>query len=382
MFKIIKSMEETFVQTADLILTTTPLATENYRRIFSLPTDKVVTITNGYDELDFSKIVKKVKMNEKFTIVHNGMLYMIRTPRTFLLALASLIEKGAIDKGKVQVQFSFTENREQWLLESRQLGLEECVTFSDYTEHSVSLQKASEATVLLLIVGPGEKNKSVYPGKIFEYLRLGKPIISLSPIGGVVDTLIQQTKRGYNVDFDNIRGIEQSILQLYKKWEKSRSEDLPVSAEIRRYERKQLTGKLAKQFDKAIVISQDKDNEQIQLALIREDIRQLINQGMISQAKYLISEYEKTFPITSEIYQMKGIVAFSENNYLDAENFFKLALKLYHFDVDALFNLGYLCEVQEQYDRAVQNYNLALEYCDDELLKEELHSKIRFIQSN
>lgn len=382
MFKIIKSMEETFVQTADLILTTTPLATENYRRIFSLPTDKVVTITNGYDELDFSKIVKKVKMNEKFTIVHNGMLYMIRTPRTFLLALASLIEKGAIDKGKVQVQFSFTENREQWLLESRQLGLEECVTFSDYTEHSVSLQKASEATVLLLIVGPGEKNKSVYPGKIFEYLRLGKPIISLSPIGGVVDTLIQQTKRGYNVDFDNIRGIEQSILQLYKKWEKSRSEDLPVSAEIRRYERKQLTGKLAKQFDKVIVISQDKDNEQIQLALIREDIRQLINQGMISQAKYLISEYEKTFPITSEIYQMKGIVAFSENNYLDAENFFKLALKLYHFDVDALFNLGYLYEVQEQYDRAVQNYNLALEYCDDELLKEELHSKIRFIQSN
>lgn len=105
-------------------------------------------------------------------------------------------------------------------MESRQLGLEECVTFSDYTEHSVSLQKASEATVLLLIVGPGEKNKSVYPGKIFEYLRLGKPIISLSPIGGVVDTLIQQTKRGYNVDFDNIRGIEQSILQLYKKWEK------------------------------------------------------------------------------------------------------------------------------------------------------------------
>lgn len=90
----------------------------------------------------------------------------------------------------------------------------------------------------------------------------------------------------------------------------------------------------------------------------------------------------KTFPITSEIYQMKGIVAFSENNYLDAENFFKLALKLYHFDVDALFNLGYLYEVQEQYDRAVQNYNLALEYCDDELLKEELHSKIRFIQSN
>ncbi len=302
-------------------------------------------------------------MNEKFTIVHNGMLYMIRTPRTFLLALASLIEKGAIDKGKVQVQFSFTENREQWLLESRQLGLEECVTFSDYTEHSVSLQKASEATVLLLIVGPGEKNKSVYPGKIFEYLRLGKPIISLSPIGGVVDTLIQQTKRGYNVDFDNIRGIEQSILQLYKKWEKSRSEDLPVSAEIRRYERKQLTGKLAKQFDKAIVISQDKDNEQIQLALIREDIRQLINQGMISQAKYLISEYEKTFPITSEIYQMKGIVAFSENNYLDAENFFKLALKLYHFDVDALFNwisMRYKSNMIEPYKTTIWLSNIAM----------------------
>ncbi len=53
MFKIIKSMEETFVQTADLILTTTPLATENYRRIFSLPTEVIGLRT--IDELHFSK---------------------------------------------------------------------------------------------------------------------------------------------------------------------------------------------------------------------------------------------------------------------------------------------------------------------------------------
>lgn len=44
-------------------------------------------------------------MNEKFTIVHNGMLYMIRTPRTFLLALASLIEKVLLIREKFKFNF-------------------------------------------------------------------------------------------------------------------------------------------------------------------------------------------------------------------------------------------------------------------------------------
>lgn len=377
-FKVIQSMEKAFVHTADKVITTTPLAKENYQELFHLSSEKVVTITNGYDELDFSNIINK-KKNEKFTIIHNGMLYGIRTPKPLLLALASLINKGLLPKNKIEMKFSYIENGEEWLKESEQLGLRECLTFLDYAEHAVSLQNAVEADVLLLIVGAGEKAKSVYTGKVFEYLRLGKPILSLAPKEGLVDHLIQQTNRGYNVEYDDIEGIAQCILQLYTEWENNQLQPLSIDERVTVFERKNLTRRLAEQFEQVIEFAKNGSRETEQLALIQEEIKNLIHKGMFTQAKYVIQEYEKMFPITAEIYQMKGFIAFNENQLANAEEFFEKALQLQPQDADTLFNLGCLYEVQGLYNRALQNYKSSLEYCREESLKEELCSKIDMI---
>lgn len=248
LFKTEYALEEKIVHAADKIINVTPRSTENCRDNFQLLNEKVVTITNGYDEEDFKKIVFSESKNEKFTVIHNGLLYSIRTPITFMLALHNLIRSKKIDPDHIRVCFSWTNNDEQWIKYSNELQLGKIVEFYGYVSHKESLQLASNADLLLLIVGPGEKNNAMYPGKLFEYLRLKKPILALSPENGVVDQLIMETDRGYNVDFDDIEGIEQSLLEEYNKWLIGNGSIIRSDSKIEEYERKNLTGQLSQVF--------------------------------------------------------------------------------------------------------------------------------------
>ena len=163
-------------------------------------------------------------------------------------ALKNLIDSKKIHKSKIQLLFGWTENQEEWGKYRDSLGLKDNIKFLGYMPHKTSLIESSKGDALLLIVGPGEKNKSVYTGKIFEYLRLCKPIIALSPKGSLVEKLLEETNRGENVDFDDIKGIEEAIFKMYKEWEKNSSQELKVTEDILKYERKNLTKALSEIF--------------------------------------------------------------------------------------------------------------------------------------
>lgn len=246
MYKINLEMEKNIVNFADKIINVTPLMSENYVKIFNLDSEKIVVITNGYDETDFAKIDTGFKnKNNKFTIMHNGIMYMIRTPQTFLQAIYNLINHNKINKNEIKIIFGLTDNKQDWINYVKQLQIDNVVEFYDYMTHEQSLKMASQSDCLLLIVGTGEKNKAVYPGKVFEYLRLCKPIIALSPKGSVVDTLINETKRGFNVEFNDIGAIEQVVFDLYKIWKNNCISNYSITESIYQFERNKLTKRLS-----------------------------------------------------------------------------------------------------------------------------------------
>lgn len=250
-FRMVDAMERSILSMADYIIAITPLAKENYEQLLQVPSDKISCITNGYDEEDF-KIVEKQQKNEKFTILHNGLLYSIRTPITFFEAVRQLIKEEKIDPDKISFNLTWTENDDLWKSHARNMGLAEIVKFHGYLSHQESLQLANESDMLLLLVGSGERNKAVYTGKVFEYLRLNKPILSLSPNDSLVDQLIQITNRGYNVDYNDIEGIKGRLLSLYTQWMNG---DLPVytvDEKVNSFERKQLTLQLTSIFNRVI----------------------------------------------------------------------------------------------------------------------------------
>lgn len=251
-YRLEYAMEEKIVQYADRILTTTPVASDNYRNIFKLDYNKVITITNGYDEDDFLDI-KIENDNEKFTMIHNGLLYSVRTPDTFFRAVSNLLKKGLIDKDKFKIYMGLTQDDEHWKQLANELGLGSNIEFTGYMTHNESLHRASKVDALLLIVGEDERVGSMYPGKIFEYLRLGKEILSLSPIGGVVDKLIKELDRGFNVEFQDVESIEQAFFCMYQNWINNRKKTYALDDKIKQYERRVLTEKLANLFNSVYV---------------------------------------------------------------------------------------------------------------------------------
>jgi len=73
--------EAVILKYADHVLCVTERSEENYRNL-GVPKDKVTCITNGYDEDDFTVLTEEKTRNDKFTIVHNDLLYANRTPTT------------------------------------------------------------------------------------------------------------------------------------------------------------------------------------------------------------------------------------------------------------------------------------------------------------
>ncbi|TCJ06386.1 methyltransferase domain-containing protein [Cytobacillus praedii] len=253
LYQLHYAMESKIINYANKVITVTPPSYDNYKEIFEVADDKLELITNGYDEYDFLKINdNKYCKNDKFTIVHNGLFYSIRTPVTFLESIYNLISKGLIDPNTIRISFTWTESMDKWKEFVRDLHLSELVEFQGYISHEESLVLASKADLLLLVIGPGEKNKSVYTGKLFEYLRLCKPILSLSPQESIAEELINKTNRGKNIEFNNIQGIEDYILSTYKQWQKGNQVKLDITDDIQQFDRMQLTKKLSIIFDKVI----------------------------------------------------------------------------------------------------------------------------------
>jgi glycosyltransferase involved in cell wall biosynthesis len=252
-YKMFREMEQNILNKSDKILAITAHAKTNYIHDFNINEHKIFTLTNGYDEEDFKSLTsKQLKKNKKFTIMHNGLLYMIRTPETFFEAISNLMKNGCIPKENLEILFTQTDDDLKWGKLTHDLEIGNNVKFLGYLDHQDSLVYANRSDLLLLIVGPGDNNKSVYTGKIFEYLRLGKRILSLSPKNSLVEALITETRRGENFDFYDVKNMENYILRMYKLWVENLYADLEIDATIQSFEREKLTGMLSSVFNEAV----------------------------------------------------------------------------------------------------------------------------------
>jgi hypothetical protein len=111
------------------------------------------------------------------------------------------------------------------------------------------------ADVLLLIMASEETYDAktgplMIPGKVFEYLGAKRPILAIAPPGNAAD-IVDLTKTGVIAPPQNIGVIAQAIFKLFQDW---KSGTLNVAgSDVSEYDRKVLTQKLAKVFQRVHV---------------------------------------------------------------------------------------------------------------------------------
>lgn len=243
--RLLFELESILLHGADRSLTIAETLVRSYEEHFDLEKERVVSITNGYDEADFTALQASRDRTDKFTINYSGLLYTRqRSILPVLAAIQQLCNEKKMEKSKLRLRIvgvSESGNLEA----AEKYGLAQVLEHTGYLSHSQALQANLNANILLLLVGDEAKFKPIYTGKFFEYLRSGRPILALAPKDGAVDRVLRESGHGEAMRSTQIPKIKSMILREYKKWERGEGTALLHSPVIERFERRVLTGQLA-----------------------------------------------------------------------------------------------------------------------------------------
>ena len=247
--KLFFYLEDAMLHQADKSITVEEHLLSDYVERFHISKENVAAITNGYDESDFSGLSTKNKHSDKFIINYSGLLHVDRNIDAVLLALRQLCDEGNMEPSCVK--FCIVGDARQYnpYQEAEKYKLGSIIEQIRFSSHHEAILSNIRANILLLLVGDEDRVKFSYTGKIFDYLRSGRPILALAPTNGVVAQTLQETGHGEACLSTDLPGIKAFILQEYRKWQRGDKRELLHSPLIKRFERKNLTGQLANIFD-------------------------------------------------------------------------------------------------------------------------------------
>jgi len=241
-----RQLEKSLTQKADAIVTVEETFRKEYIMEFGISSERIFVITNGYDEDDFRGIGRKMH-NPKFTLCHNGTVYIDRDPTKILSALNELIQERKISSSEIQWIFNGGVEK-TWKEELDTQDEYHIIHYNGYLSHEKSISIAMNSNILVLLGISGGDSPTGCTGKVFEYIRMGKPILSLS-CDRTSKEIIMKTQTGESFDYDNHAGIKQFILRHFEAWKKGDEKFKCNQREIAKYSRKVTTQKLAQIFD-------------------------------------------------------------------------------------------------------------------------------------
>jgi hypothetical protein len=240
-----KRLEGEVLKNADTVVCVSPDWGNGLARIGNR---KIEYISNGFDEEDIHDEIK-VNLDEKFTIVHIGMMGKSRNHEVFWQAVSELRIENAKLRMDLLVKLygkldpSISESVKRW-------KLEDCVEMYNYIPHNEIVYVQKSARVLYLSVNETANAMGILTGKIYEYLAVMRPILCIGPEQGEAAKVVKEAEAGLVSGFGDLGKLKANIMSLYSPYKNN----IPFTGggNFTKYSRKTQTGELAALLDKMI----------------------------------------------------------------------------------------------------------------------------------
>jgi Glycosyl transferase 4-like domain len=226
------------------------LATEAFRagllaRFPFLPAPAARVITNGFDPEDFPPDLA-APHGDKFVLTYAGTVFKLTSPRGFLGALRRLHAAAPELARRLEVRFigRIVDTELDAFTGMQALG----VTQEPYVEHSAILRRlaSSHAVACFLADVPGAGR--ILPAKIFELMRLGRPVLTVTPPGELAD-LVQSVGLGAPLAPADEEGIATRLAGWLTEFARTRQPPPgPRIEKLHRFDRRFLAGEFARVF--------------------------------------------------------------------------------------------------------------------------------------
>jgi glycosyltransferase involved in cell wall biosynthesis len=265
---------------ASALVMSTPEAVRRVRVALPEFADRtVVAIPNGFEAREFSRRPAAARSDDVFRIVHTGYLHTdlgLRQRRTaplrrilggavpgvdilgrshvYLIEAVERVRREHPEIGaRLEVQFAGVMSPDDIAIAqkspaSRLLG---------FVSHDDALQLLERADLLFLPMHhlPAGTRATVVPGKTYEYIASGRPILAAVPEGDARD-LLDATGTAYLCDPKDVDAIATAIVTAFRRWRAGHETAPPPPSLLRDYDYRSLACALASVFDQVTAGSQ------------------------------------------------------------------------------------------------------------------------------
>jgi glycosyltransferase involved in cell wall biosynthesis len=247
-------LERIVVTRATAVVSVTEEHAAAFRQTYpSLPAEKFAAVPNGYDNGEWNNLPAGTRRAEKsegkFLILYAGKFYVERDPQPLFRALQRLIDSGEISREQVQVDLvgwcATSEGRPVREM-AVECGLGDCVNILGPRRRPETLRRMTEADLLLLLA---EKFVIQIPGKTYEYLRAGRPILALTPEGALAN-LLRRVGGGLVVSPSDTAGVLAAVRESVLRWKEGRANHAADPGAVAGFDRRVLAGRLTELFDR------------------------------------------------------------------------------------------------------------------------------------
>ena len=207
--------------------------------------DKIQVIYNGFDDSDV--IVESNKNDDSFNIVYIGGLNQNRYYPEFFNQLFSLFNSKILDPQKCRLIIAGSvEDTIRNELETLFAKFNN-YQYLGYVAHKDATAWMQKAGILILFLENVAGYEGHVPGKLFEYLITGNPILGIGNTNGDTAQILQET--GVGVIMDKTADYKDQLKVYYNDWMNNNKKEIPRE-KIYNYSRISLTEQLAKIFEK------------------------------------------------------------------------------------------------------------------------------------
>lgn len=185
-----RMLESLIFRSADVVISVTDVVADAWRVRHSRYAGKIRLLWNGFDPGE-ALTAARIPERPYRTLAHVGRLYGIRHPMTLLYSLQRLIASGRLAPGALRIQLvggiegdvRCDASTIEWLRERNSLEI-----LSYMPRHDALRYMTSADYLMLLDLHEGDRAYAV-PAKLYEYVRVGRPMLIMTHPGTPVDRI-------------------------------------------------------------------------------------------------------------------------------------------------------------------------------------------------
>lgn len=273
------SQELAVLREASAVIAVSPLVKEDFEKRSGRD---VALITNGYDEEDIASA--KGLEDDFFNVTHTGLFASYGIPDLLWCVLSEKASEDPLFASKLHIRLVGKTDGE--VLESlRRAGLEDYVVDRGYCSHLEAVCEQKGADLLILPLRKDPEYRKVLPGKLFEYLASGRPVLGIGQSDGAMARVMDDVREAggqcgtdgtgcmqgcfpVTVDWDDLEGLRKAVDRAWNIYlerncvngdeegascrEKAAGTDTSIPEVVRKYSRSSTTAALASLLDSLI----------------------------------------------------------------------------------------------------------------------------------